>query len=62
VRQHDFTIDGSFPHNTSGGQLSSDRPGRGAYLGVVEALRQVLGVAGPTQVTARRVGLASAFE
>ena len=51
VRQHDLTIDGSFPHNTSGGQLSVGQAGAGgAYLGVVEAMRQVLGQAGPTQV------------
>ena len=62
VRQHDLTIDGSFPHNTSGGQLSVGQAGAGgAYLGVVEALRQVLGQAGPTQVRDARIGLASGF-
>jgi acetyl-CoA acetyltransferase len=62
VRQHDLTIDGSFPHNTSGGQLSVGQAGAGgAYLGVVEAMRQVLGQAGPTQVKAACIGLASGF-
>lgn len=62
VRSHDLTIDGSFPHNTSGGQLSVGQAGAGgAYLGMVEALRQVLGTAGPTQVKNARVGLASGF-
>jgi len=62
VRQHDLTIDGTFPHNTSGGQLSVGQAGAGgAYLGVVEALRQVLGSAGPTQVKDARLGLASGF-
>jgi len=62
VRHHDLTIDGSFPHNTSGGQLSVGQAGAGgAYLGPVEALRQVLGLAGPTQVKNARVGLASGF-
>ena len=62
VRQHDLTIDGSFPHNTSGGQLSVGQAGAGgAYLGMVEALRQVLGQAGPTQVRDARIGLASGF-
>jgi acetyl-CoA acetyltransferase len=62
VRQHDLTIDGSFPHNTSGGQLSVGQAGAGgAYLGVVEAMRQVLGQAGPTQVRDARIGLASGF-
>jgi acetyl-CoA acetyltransferase len=62
VRSHDLTIDGSFPHNTSGGQLSVGQAGAGgAYLGMVEALRQVLGTAGPTQVGNARLGLASGF-
>jgi acetyl-CoA acetyltransferase len=62
VRQHDLTIHGGFPHNTSGGQLSVGQAGAGgAYLGIVEALRQVLGTAGPTQVRDARLGLASGF-
>lgn len=62
VQQHDLTIDGTFPHNTSGGQLSAGQAGAaGAYLGVTEAVRQVLGTAGPTQVPGARVGLASGF-
>ncbi|MGV6876143.1 thiolase family protein [Pseudochelatococcus sp. B33] len=62
VRQHSFTIDGSFPHNTSGGQLSVGQAGAaGGHLGIVEAMRQVLGTAGPTQVADARVGLASGF-
>ena len=62
VRQHDLTIDGTFPHNTSGGQLSVGQAGAaGAYVGVTEALRQVMGTAGPTQVKGARVGLASGF-
>jgi acetyl-CoA acetyltransferase len=62
VRSHDLTIEGSFPHNTSGGQLSVGQAGAGgAYLGMVEALRQVLGTAGPTQVKDAKLGLASGF-
>lgn len=62
VRQHDLTIDGTFPHNTSGGQLSSGQAGAaGAYLSVTEAVRQVLGEARTTQVKNARVGLASGF-
>ena len=39
-----FTIDGSFPFNTSGGQLSVGQAGAaGGYLGLVEAMRQVTG-------------------
>jgi acetyl-CoA acetyltransferase len=62
VRSHDLTIDGNFPHNTSGGQLSVGQAGAGgAYLGMVEALRQVLGTAGLTQVKNASLGLASGF-
>ena len=44
VRSHDLTIDGDFPHNTSGGQLSVGQAGAGGgYLGLVEAIRQVTG-------------------
>jgi acetyl-CoA acetyltransferase len=42
VRAHTFTTDGSFPHNTSGGQLSVGQAGAaGGYLGLVEAMRQL---------------------
>ena len=62
VRGHDLTIGGDFPHNTSGGQLSAGQAGAGGgYLGVTEALRQVLGRAGPTQVPGARRALASGF-
>ena len=62
VRQHDLTIDGDFPHNTSGGQLSAGQAGAaGAYLGLVEGLRQVLGTAGSTQVRNANLALASGF-
>jgi acetyl-CoA acetyltransferase len=62
VRSHDLTIDGSFPHNTTGGQLSAGQAGAaGAYIGVTESIRQVLGTAGPTQVKDARLGLASGF-
>ena len=62
VRQHDLTIDSDFPHNTSGGQLSAGQAGAaGAYLGLVEGLRQVLGTAGPTQVRNASLALASGF-
>jgi acetyl-CoA acetyltransferase len=62
VRQHTFTIDGSFPHNTSGGQLSVGQAGAaGGHLGIVEAMRQLLGAAGGTQVADVKVGLVSGF-
>ena len=62
VRSHEFTIHGSFPHNTSGGQLSVGQAGAaGGHLGLVESIRQLLGHAGPTQVPGARYGLASGF-
>lgn len=62
VRQHDLTIDGDFPHNTSGGQLSAGQAGGGGgYLGITEALRQLSGTAGPRQVTGARTALVSGF-
>lgn len=40
----DMTLTGTLPHNTSGGQLSMGQAGAaGGYLGLVEAMRQVLG-------------------
>ena len=44
VRRHSFTTDGSFPINTSGGQLSVGQAGCAAgFLGLVEAIRQLSG-------------------
>jgi acetyl-CoA acetyltransferase len=62
VRAHDLTINGDFPHNTSGGQLSVGQAGAaGGYLGLVEAIRQVTGTAGPTQVTGAHRAMVSGF-
>ena len=62
VRKHDLTIGGDFPHNTSGGQLSVGQAGAaGGYLGFVEALRQVTGLAGGTQVEGARRAVVSGF-
>jgi acetyl-CoA acetyltransferase len=42
VRSQTFTTEGTFPHNTSGGQLSVGQAGAaGGLLGLVEALRQL---------------------
>jgi len=51
IRSHTFTFDGSFPHNTSGGQLSVGQAGAaGGFLGLVEAVRQLTGAAGANAV------------
>ena len=42
IRRHSFTTDGSFPLNTSGGQLSVGQAGCAAgFLGLVESIRQL---------------------
>lgn len=62
VRDNTFTIDGSLPFNTNGGQLSVGQAGAaGGYLGLVEALRQLTDSAGGTQVKDASIGLVSGF-
>jgi len=62
VRSHEFTHDGSFPLNTSGGQLSVGQAGAGGgFLGLVEAIRQLTGQAGARQVRDAKIGLVSGF-
>jgi acetyl-CoA acetyltransferase len=62
VRRNDFTIQGSVPHNTGGGQLSMGQAGAaGGYLGLVEAMRQILKQADGRQVTNVRHALVSGF-
>ena len=62
IRKHTFTCDGSFPFNTSGGQLSVGQAGAaGGSLGMVEALRQLTGAAGARQVKDAKLGLVSGF-
>lgn len=62
VREHDLTIRGDFPHNTSGGQLSAGQAGAaGGFIGLVEAIRQVTGQAGTTQVHRAATAMVSGF-
>jgi acetyl-CoA acetyltransferase len=63
VRQTDFNFDGSgLPHNTSGGQLSVGQAGSaGGYLGLVEAIRQLTGVANENAIADAQVGMVSGY-
>jgi acetyl-CoA acetyltransferase len=62
VRRQSFGADGSFPLNTSGGQLSAGQAGAaGGFLGLVEIIRQLTGQTLAAQVTNARLGLASGF-
>ncbi len=62
VRAHGLTVEGTFPHNTSGGQLSVGQAGAaGGHLGLVEAIRQVTGQPLGRQVPGARIAVASGF-
>jgi len=62
VRSHTFTNDGSFPINTSGGQLSVGQAGAaGGYLGLTDAIRQVTGAPLGSAVPNARIALVSGF-
>jgi acetyl-CoA acetyltransferase len=62
IRSNTFTCDGSFPHNTSGGQLSVGQAGAaGGFLGIVEAIRQLTGGAEDNAVPAAKLAAVSGF-
>jgi len=62
VRRNTFTNDGTFPLNTSGGQLSVGQAGcAGGFLGLVEAIRQVTGQNLARAVPDARIALALGF-
>jgi acetyl-CoA acetyltransferase len=62
VRSHRLTADGTFPHNTSGGQLSVGQAGAaGGYLGLVEAIRQLTGTALGATVKDAKIAAVSGF-
>ena len=62
VRSHTFTNDGSFPNNTSGGQLSVGQAGAGGgLLGLVEAVRQLTQQPLGSAVPDARNGVVSGF-
>ena len=62
IRRHSFTTDGSFPLNTSGGQLSVGQAGCAAgFLGLVESVRQLTDRNLARAVPNVRFGLAVGF-
>jgi len=62
VRAQTLTHDGSFPNNTSGGQLSSGQAGAAAgFLGMTEAIRQLTDQAGERAVRDAQLGLVAGF-
>ena len=62
IRDHEFTWNGDFPLNPSGGQLSVGQAGAaGGYLGLVEAIRQLTGNPRGHQVSSATIGLVSGF-
>jgi len=62
VRMHSMTVDGSFPNNTSGGQLSCGQAGAaGGFLGMTESIRQLTGAAGERAVPDAKLGLVGGF-
>jgi acetyl-CoA acetyltransferase len=62
VRRHTFTVDGTFPMNSSGGQLSVGQAGAaGGYLGLTDAVRQLTGEALGAAVPDCRVAVVSGF-
>ena len=62
IQGNTLTYDGSFPHNTSGGQLSVGQAGAaGGFLGLVEAIRQLTGAAGDNAITDARIAAVSGF-
>ena len=62
VRANTLTHDGSFPNNTSGGQLSVGQAGAaGGFLGMTEAIRQLTDAAGERCVGNAAFGLVTGF-
>ena len=62
VRAHRMTYDGSFPNNTSGGQLSAGQAGAaGGFLGMTEAIRQLTDAAGERAIPDAKLGLVAGF-
>ena len=62
VRANKMTCDGSFPNNTSGGQLSAGQAGAaGGFMGMTETIRQLSDAAGERAVKDAKLGLVGGF-
>jgi acetyl-CoA acetyltransferase len=62
IHANTFEVSGTFPFNTSGGQLSVGQAGAaGGHLGIVEAIRQLTGETLGARVADARRGLVSGF-
>jgi len=62
IQANTLTYDGTFPHNTSGGQLSVGQAGAaGGFLGLVEAIRQITGESGDNAVPDARIAAVAGF-
>jgi acetyl-CoA acetyltransferase len=62
IRANTFEVAGTFPFNTSGGQLSVGQAGAaGGHLGIVEAIRQLTGQPLGARVPDAKYGLVSGF-
>jgi acetyl-CoA acetyltransferase len=62
IRANTFEVAGTFPANTSGGQLSVGQAGAaGGHLGIVEAIRQLTGQTLGARVPKAQHGLVSGF-
>jgi acetyl-CoA acetyltransferase len=62
IRANTFEVNGTFPFNTSGGQLSVGQAGAaGGHLGIIEAIRQLTGQTLGARVADARYGLVSGF-
>jgi acetyl-CoA acetyltransferase len=62
VRRHGMSYAGSFPNNTSGGQLSAGQAGAaGGFIGMTETIRQLTGGAGARSVPDAELGMVCGF-
>jgi acetyl-CoA acetyltransferase len=62
ARRHGMTHAGSFPNNTSGGQLSAGQAGAaGGFIGMTETIRQLTGQAGARGVVDAQLGMVCGF-